>query len=159
MRTIRLTTDVHASQQFCFDLSRSIDLHRDSMTRSREKAIAGVTSGLIGAGEEVTWEAQHLGLRWRVTSRITEFEPPHRFVDEMIRGPFSRFRHEHLFERTQDGTRMQDVLEYRVRAGPLRALADPLAEWYLRRLLLVRNNLIKIRAEEAKGHTGGGDSP
>jgi ligand-binding SRPBCC domain-containing protein len=154
-RTMRLTTEVRASPESCFDLSRSIDLHVESMTRSRERAIAGVTSGLIGADQEVTWEAHHLGLRWRVTSRITEFDPPNRFVDEMIRGPFSRFRHEHLFEPTSGGTRMQDVVEFRMRGGPLSAIADPFAGWYLRRLLILRNDLIKSKAESPRTNERG----
>ena len=145
--TIRLITTVRATPQACFDLSRNIDLHVDSMSRSRERAIAGVTSGLIGAGQEVTWEAHHLGLRWRMTSRITEFEPPRRFVDEMVRGPFSRFRHEHLFESDPSGTKMHDVVEYRTRGGPLSLVGDPFAGWYLRRLMLARNEVIKARAE------------
>lgn len=147
---MRLATEVRASQESCFDLSRSIDLHVESMRRSRERAIAGVTSGLIGADQEVTWEAHHLGFRWRVTSRITEFDPPHRFVDEMIRGPFSRFRHEHLFEPIPGGTLMQDIVEYRLRGGPISAIADPFAGWYLRRLLLDRNDLIKTKAENPR---------
>jgi len=40
-----------------FDRARSIDAHKDSMARSREQAVAGVTTGLISLGEEVTWRA------------------------------------------------------------------------------------------------------
>ena len=148
LRTIQLTTDIRASQQVCFDLSRSIDLHLESMARSRETAVAGVTSGLIGAGEHVTWEANHFGIRWRATSRIVEFEPPCHFVDEMITGPFSTFRHEHLFESIPAGTRQKEVVEYRLRGGLLGRVAGPIVGWYLRRLLLERNELIKARAEK-----------
>ena len=93
-----MVTDIKARPEDCFDLSRNIDLHLESMLASDERAIEGVTSGLISAGEEVTWEARHFGVTWRMTSRIIEFDPPRRFVDEMIRGPFTAFRHEHLFE-------------------------------------------------------------
>lgn len=117
------------------------------MSRSREKAVAGVTSGLIGADQEVTWEAHHFGKRWRATSKIIEFEPPHRFVDEMIGGPFSKFRHEHLFEPIPDGTRIEEVVEFRIRGGRLDTIAGPFVGWYLRRLLLARNESIKARAE------------
>ena len=109
MGRLLLVTDIAAPVAVCFDLSRSIDLHLESMTASGERAVSGVTSGLIGKDEEVTWEARHFGVRWRVTSRITEFEPPHRFVDEMVRGPFALFRHEHSFEEHEGGTRMTDV--------------------------------------------------
>ncbi len=94
MGLVHIVTDIAAPVEACFDLSRSIDLHLESMAATRERAVSGVTSGLIGGGEEVTWEARHFGIYWRVTSRITAFEPPHRFVDEMVRGPFALFRHE-----------------------------------------------------------------
>ncbi len=147
---IHLSTDIYASKQLCFDLSRSIDLHVESMHRSRERAVAGMTSGLIGLDEEVTWEARHFGVRWRMTSRITEFDSPHRFVDEMVRGPFSTFRHEHLFEPISGGTRMKDVADYRTRFGLLRPIADRVAGAYLRKLLVVRNEEIRSQAENAK---------
>jgi len=47
--TLRFTTDIGAAVEACFDLSRSIDLHLESMLASRERAVGGVTSGLIGA--------------------------------------------------------------------------------------------------------------
>ncbi len=80
MPVLRIVTEIQAAPETCFDLSRSIDLHLESMIVSQERAVAGVTSGLIGYGEEVTWEARHLGRRWRMTSRITEFDPPRRFI-------------------------------------------------------------------------------
>jgi len=83
----RIVTGIAAPPVRCFDLSRSIDLHLESMIASQERAVGGVTSGLIGAGEEVSWEARHFGIRWRMTSRISAFDPPHRFVDEMVRVP------------------------------------------------------------------------
>ena len=93
------------------------------MDRSNERAVAGVTSGLIGPGEEVTWEARHLGRNWRVTSRITAFDRPNRFIDEMTDpGPFSFFRHEHLFEVVGHGTLMVDEVDFTVRptlGGPV----------------------------------------
>ena len=79
MPVLRVVTELGAPIEVCFDLSRSIDLHLESMLVSQERAVAGVTAGLIGAGEEVTWEARHLGRLWRMTSRIVEFDPPHHF--------------------------------------------------------------------------------
>ncbi len=148
MRVLRIVTDIAAPRDVCFDLSRSIDLHVESMAASQEQAVAGITSGLIAAGKRVTWETRHLGRRWRVTSRITEFDPPRRFVDQMEEGgPFALFRHEHLFEPTGDGTRMSDVIEYRIRCGPVAPLVDLAAGAYLRRLMGMRNATIRSRAE------------
>lgn len=147
MPVIRIQTAIRAPVASCFDLSRSIDLHLESMISSKERAVAGVTSGLIAGGEEVTWEARHLGRRWRMTSRITEFDPPTRFVDEMVEGPFAAFRHEHGFEPADAGTRMTDVVRFRMGRGVAGRVADPLAWLYLRRLMVMRNTTIKRRAE------------
>ena len=147
MPSFRIETEIEAPAAVCFDLSRSIDLHLESMVASRERAIGGVTSGLIGAGEEVTWEARHFGLRWRMTSRITDFDPPHRFVDEMVRGPFASYRHEHVFDEVGDGTRMTDVVEVRMGLGPLGPVLSLVAKAYLRHLLVTRNDVIRTRAE------------
>lgn len=136
-----------APVEVCFDLSRSIDLHLESMLASDERAVAGVTSGLIRGGEQVTWEARHFGVTWRMTSRIVEFDPPRRFVDEMVRGPFTAFRHEHLFEAHGSGTRMTDVITLRT---PLRLLVERPIGVYLRRLMTTRNATIRRKAESAR---------
>ena len=147
MPVIRIETSIRASVEVCFDLARSIDLHLESMITSHERAVAGVTSGLIAGGQEVTWEARHLGRLWRMTSRISEFDPPHRFVDEMVRGPFAAFRHEHGFEARAGGTRMTDIVRFGMGRGVIGSLADPFAFFYLRRLLIMRNTTIKRNAE------------
>jgi len=71
MPKLSILTIIRAPIERCFDLARSIDLHVESMKHTGEKAVAGVTSGLIGLGQEVTWEARHFTVRQRLTSRIT----------------------------------------------------------------------------------------
>jgi ligand-binding SRPBCC domain-containing protein len=56
-------------------------------------------------------------LRWR--SKIAVWEPPQRFVDEQLRGPYRRWHHEHLFDETASGTRIRDVVHYAVPGGRL----------------------------------------
>ena len=99
MPVIEIRTEVRAPLDRCFDLSRDIDLHLVSMRATGERAVAGRTSGLIGLGEEVTWEARHLGVRQRFTSRITEFARPHYFQDRMVRGAFRSFARDHFSNR------------------------------------------------------------
>ena len=151
MAVIRVETDIKAPTAVCFDLARSIDLHVTSTGNSRERAVDGVTSGLIGNGQEVTWSARHFGIRQRLTSRITAFDPPRYFRDSLVRGAFSRFDHDHYFEPLDDGTRMVDVFDY---AAPL-GLLGRLAEWlflnrYMRRLLTERALGIKAVAESGE---------
>jgi ligand-binding SRPBCC domain-containing protein len=148
MPVIVLRTRVAAPPARCFDLARDVDLHQRSTAASRERAVAGVTAGLLGAGDEVTWEATHFGVRQRLTSRITEFDPPKRFVDEMVRGAFRRFRHEHQFVSVPDGTEMVDIFDYTAPLGPLGRLADGLfLRRYMTTLLRERNAYLKRAAE------------
>jgi ligand-binding SRPBCC domain-containing protein len=148
MTRLVLVTEIRAPAEACFDLSCDIDLHSRSMDASGERAVAGVTSGLIGLGEQVTWRARHFGIWWRMTSAVVEYERPARFVDEMRRGPFAAWRHEHRFEAHGDGTRMVDVADYRVPLGPLGRLVDTLVlRRYMRRLLVLRNTYIKRTAQ------------
>src|SRR5438045_2573161 len=108
MPTLVLETTIAAPRPRCFDLSRDLDLHLRSMTESGERAVAGRLSGLIGMGEEVTWEARHFGLTHQHTSRITAFDPPAHFRDSMVRGRFARFEHDHYFLEQSGGTLMRD---------------------------------------------------
>lgn len=157
-RTFTVTTRTSASSERMFDASLSIDHHLDSMSRSGERAVAGVTSGQIALGESVTWSARHFGIRFTMTSLITELDRPHRFVDEQIRGPFRVFRHERLFREEHPGTVMVDTLTVGSPTFGL-PLIGTLAERlilvpYLRRLILQRNaHLVAAVAPTPPAHT------
>ncbi|HEX6625739.1 MAG TPA: SRPBCC family protein [Pyrinomonadaceae bacterium] len=149
MPLIRLETLIRAPAELCFDLSRDIDVHAASTDGTGERAVAGVTSGLINLGETVTWEATHFFVRQRLTSKITAFDRPHMFVDEMQRGAFKRWHHTHLFEVRDDGTLMVDEVEYASPLGLLGQLVDALVlKKYMTRLLSERNAHIKKLAEQ-----------
>lgn len=148
MPVIDITTSIAAPVERVFDLARSIDLHTDSVSSTGERAIAGVTSGLIGLDEEVTWRARHLGIWQTLTVRITRYERPHLFVDTMIRGAFRGFHHEHVFVPTAEGTAMRDIFDYTSPLGVLGRLADRLfLERYMRGFLIARNRTLKAVAE------------
>lgn len=122
-----------------FNLARSIDAHLDSQADTGERAVAGVTMGLIGAGQEVTWRARHFGVPIRMTSRITSMEFPERFVDEQVRGPFKAFRHVHEFEATASGSVMTDRVEFTAPFGLLGRIVEKLVlHRYLERLIVER---------------------
>ena len=137
--SIECTTRSSRSPAEMFDLARDIGLHTASQSAAGERAVAGVVSGLIGPGEEVTWRARHFGVPLLLTSRITAFDAPHRFVDEQVRGPFAHFRHEHLFEADGTGSVMTDRLDYAAPLGPLGSIVERLVlTRHLRRLLQER---------------------
>lgn len=148
MPIIKIETDINSPIDIVFDLSRSIDLHRISTQQTNEEAIAGVTSGLIGMNEWVTWRARHFGVYQKLTSRITSFEKPFYFVDEMEKGIFQYFKHEHIFQEIGEQTRMIDVFDYGSPLGIFGKVADKLfLEEYMRKFLEKRNNTIKAFAE------------
>jgi ligand-binding SRPBCC domain-containing protein len=146
------TSLIRAPRERVFDAAASIDAHLASMARSRERAIGGVTSGLIGLGETVTWRAWHFGLPWTMTSRVTVWERPGRFADEQARGPFAWFRHEHTFDAVDGGTRMVDEVHFAAPLGPLGRLAELLVlRRYLTHLIDTRNtHLTRLAEAEAE---------
>ncbi|MFN8295375.1 MAG: SRPBCC family protein [Chitinophagales bacterium] len=151
MPTIRLITEINAPIEICFDLSRSIDLHKYSMEHTKEEAIAGRKTGLIEDGEFVTWQAKHFGITQYLTSKISNFNRPYIFRDEQTKGIFDYFRHDHIFEYKEDKTIMTDVFEYLAPFGFLGRIADRwFLEKYMTNLLLQRNKVIKEFAESDK---------
>ncbi|MEP2237420.1 MAG: SRPBCC family protein [Maribacter sp.] len=151
MPRIVLKTVINAKKEIVFDLSRSIDLHKISTEHTNEEAIAGVTSGLIGLNQSVTWRAKHFGTYQILTSKITEFEFPNFFADEMVKGAFKTFKHEHHFKNHQNSTLMIDYFDYQSPLGFLGKIADSLfLKKYMTDLLAKRNVTIKEFAESDK---------
>jgi len=126
-----------------FDLARSIDVHVESQKGSGERAVAGVTSGLIGEGQEVTWRARHFGIPLTMTSRVTQVDFPRSFTDEQVRGLFRSFRHVHEFEATPGGCIMTDRVEFAAPFGLLgRAAGKLVLRPYLQRLIRDRGRFL-----------------
>lgn len=149
MSRIELSIEINADKKTVFDLSRSIDAHVLSAKQTNEKAIAGRTSGLIELGETVTWRAKHLGIYQELEVKITAFDRPNFFVDEMIRGAFKSFRHEHHFTEENGITNMKDVFDYQSPFGIIGKLADVIfLKNYMIRFLETRNLAIKEMAEK-----------
>ena len=146
MVTIEEFTLVPAPIEQAFDLARSVEVHLAGNVHWGEQAVAqaGVTSGLVGLHQRVTWRAKHFGVWHRLTSEITAFEPPTYFQDVMIAGIFRMMRHDHFFRvRSAAQTEMRDVFTF---AAPI-PVAGRIAEIaflarYMRRLLGERNAAI-----------------
>lgn len=84
------------------------------------------------AGRTIDYRLRVRGIPIRWTSEISVWEPHTRFVDQQLRGPYSHWHHEHLFEDCEDGTRVIDIVHYGVPGGALL------------HGLFVRRDLIKI---------------
>ena len=114
-------------------------------------ALGGVTSGLVGLSQEVTWRAKHFGVWQTLTSKTTAMESPRYFQVTMVRGIFRFMQADHLFRSVKPGiTEMTDRFCI---AAPLPVLG-PIAEviflrHYMLALLRERNAVIKQVAESA----------
>lgn len=153
MPRIHLETTVDAPPDIVCALSLSVDAHLASMERSGELAVAGVRAGSMSLHDTVTWRARHFGITFTMTSVISAIDAPARFVDEQVKGPFHRWRHEHLFHNRRDGgTLMIDNVDYVSPVGPLGRLVDRLfLESYMTALLQQRNHWLAASASGSDG--------
>jgi len=148
MPTIHLETKIKSTIEICFDLSRNIDLHKISTAETKERAIDGITSGLIGMGEYVTWEATHFGIKQKLKTRITGYDRPFHFRDEQEQGAFKYFTHDHYFEPKDDIVIMKDTFEFEAPFYFIGKIVSKLIlTEYMTKFLVERNNIIKEYAE------------
>lgn len=153
MALITLQTFIRAAPEQCFDLSRDAGVHLLSTSHTQERVVAGRREGLFELHDEVTWEAVHLGIRQRLSTRITGFDRPYFFEDTMQQGAFKRMRHEHHFKKENGGTLMTDLFDYEVPMGFAGRIFDRIyLEKYMTRLLEKRNSMIRQLAEKASPH-------
>lgn len=148
MSTIVLETEIKAPAERCFLLSLSVDLHKSSTAQTGEKAVAGVTAGLMKFGDTVTWEAKHLGIVQQLTSKVSAYDKPHYFVSEMIKGAFKKLHHQHIFKEENGVTLMTDIFDMQAPLGVLGTIAEKLfLDAYMKKFLVQRNEFIKRVAE------------
>jgi ligand-binding SRPBCC domain-containing protein len=151
MVALKELTLIHAPIARCFDLARSVEAHLAGNVHWGEAAVAeaGVTSGLLGPGQRVTWRARHFGIRHRLTSEITAMDRPAYFQDTMIAGPFRFMQHDHAFRTLPSGmTEMGDAFRFAAPLSVLGRLAEILVlRSYMQRLLRERNSILKRMAE------------
>lgn len=93
------------------------------------KMIAGSGSEVF-EGAEFDYTIRWFGFRLAWKSRIVDYQPPHRFADIQIAGPYRSWKHLHTFEAVPEGTVMKDTVTYR-----LPALAFPLHRPIIRKQL------------------------
>jgi ligand-binding SRPBCC domain-containing protein len=148
MGTIRVATTIRPPVERCFDLARSVSAHLSSTEQTRERVVSSLASDRLRPGDVVTWEATHLGVRQRLTSKITRFDPPRSFEDEQIAGPFKTFWHRHEFSAENGATVMTDLVRYRTPLGRLGSLAEIVfLDRYLRMFLERRAAQLRTLAE------------
>jgi ligand-binding SRPBCC domain-containing protein len=148
MPTIHLTTFIAAPADVVFDLSRNIDLHKESMSSFKEEAVAGTRFGLIEKDESVTWKAKHFFKTRLLRIKVTEMKKNEMFVDEQAEGDFKMMKHEHYFKPCDNGTILIDLFHFESPYGFLGRWINSLyLVKYMRKLLEQRNSTIKAFAE------------
>lgn len=152
MSTLLLETKIKASAKTCFDLARSADAHQQSLEHTKEKVVAGRSTGLFELNEVVTWEANHFGIRQHLTVKITKMEPYTMFEDVMVKGAFKKIEHQHYFEPQGDYTIMKDVFSYEVPGWIFGKMFDAIVlKPYMTKLLITRNTSLRRTAETMIG--------
>ncbi|MBS4201463.1 SRPBCC family protein [Bacillus sp. FJAT-49732] len=140
---------INAPINVCFDLARNVEVHTETTSKTKERAIDGVTGGLMENGDTVTWEATHFGVKQKLTAKIIDMEKPYKFTDIMVKGAFHSFTHTHEFIESGKGTIMKDTFSYKSPFGILGKIADTLfLEKYMRNFILNRAKGLKKIAEK-----------
>jgi len=111
MPTLHLTTFIAASPEVVFDLSRSVEVHKKSMARHKEQAVAGTRYGLMEVEDTVTWKAKHIFKTRILRVKITGMKKGEQFIDEQVDGDSKLMRHEHFFKPCDNGTIMIDLFD------------------------------------------------
>lgn len=151
MPVIHLTTFIAAPADVVFDLSRNIELHKQSMQRHKEEAVAGTRFGLTEKEDTITWKAKHFFKTRHIRVKITEMQKPKHFTDVQIKGDFKMMKHEHHFKACDNGTIMIDLFQFESPYGTFGKWFNNLyLTRYLRKLLEQRNRTIKEYAETDK---------
>lgn len=103
-------------------------------------------------GMEIIHEIRWLGLPVRWATLIEEYDPPHRFVDTQLKGPYKYWRHEHSFDETPGGTLMRDHVQYELPFGILGVVTHRLiVARQLRRIFDYRGRKIRrLFAKDAR---------
>ena len=97
----------------------------------------------MALGTVLDYRLRLAGVPFRWRSRITVWDPPHRFLDEQLRGPYREWIHLHTFEETPEGTRVTDRVRYRLPLHPLSLPAAPLVRRQLHRIFTYRETAVR----------------
>jgi len=97
----------------------------------------------IGEGTIIDYRLRLFGVPFNWRTRIVEWQPNERFIDEQVSGPYRSWRHVHTFAECEEGTRMTDRVEYRLPLQPAGILALPLVRRQLDRIFRYRARAIR----------------
>jgi len=98
---------------------------------------------VVTEGTIIDYRLRLFGVPFNWRTRIVQWQPNDRFIDEQVRGPYTSWRHRHTFAECEHGTRMTDRVEYRLPLRLAAPLARPLVRRQLDRIFRYRANAIQ----------------
>jgi len=96
----------------------------------------------IQKGTLIDYRLRLGGFPFNWCTEITRWDPPFSFEDTQRRGPYSMWIHTHSFEQTNNGTRISDLVQYRLPLSPVGDLAYPIVRLQLRRIFDFRQHAV-----------------
>lgn len=97
---------------------------------------------IMQVGTLIEFRLQLCRVPFKWLTRIRQWQPPHEFLDEQLRGPYRLWLHTHRFQAENGGTRLEDEVLYQLPLFPLGELAHPLVRWQLNRIFAFRRQVI-----------------
>ena len=94
-------------------------------------------------GTRIDYELRLMGVRFKWQTLITVWDPPHRFVDEQLSGPYRQWIHTHTFASDGAGTLIEDEVRWRLPMFPFGQVAHPLVSRQIRRIFEHREKTIR----------------
>lgn len=118
-----MTYSLYAEQTVAAPIERVFDFFTDLNTLVQltppfvRLRILSTETKIWGPGQRLEYEIRPFVLPLRWVSEITEFDPPFRFTDEQVKGPYRRWRHVHHFYPLSTGTLIVDDVTYEIPFG------------------------------------------
>lgn len=98
---------------------------------------------VMAAGTLIDYRLNLFGVPFGWRTRICDWEPPLRFVDEQLKGPYRRWVHTHTFREENGSTVMVDHVDYALPGWPLGEAAHPLVRRQIERIFAYRQTAIR----------------
>ncbi|KHE92150.1 MAG: SRPBCC family protein [Candidatus Scalindua rubra] len=96
----------------------------------------------INEGTIINYQLRLFGIPFKWRTRITLWEPPHRFIDEQISGPYRLWIHTHRFLEENESTTITDEVQYWLPWWPFGEVSYPFVYLLLKRIFSYRQKKI-----------------